>query len=248
MPALNVRIDINLKDSLSIPQIVREERHIQNNIVFTSISEFMHHLRNNELPLPPYRIETTGMFFNCVVSKTEKGFPGPIITDCIGVPCDELRENISKIILSKANKHPSFETGLRQMPYIIAFDCGESLFDHSSFNTMLYGKCTTIASSDKRARVFVERMWQQIIDSPDERIPNWTKIEFASRIGWRDKLIEMHMIPNQYTYLSEPGILLKNAETQNVSGFLFRNKMVEPRFYPNPYCAPNINLKGEILF
>jgi len=246
LPGVRVRIDVELKEELSIPQIAREQRHNQNDIVLMSIGEFMEQFLGNILRVPPYTIDTMGVRFEIEPTGTENGCPGPIITQCIEVPEDELCRNVSTDISRKAKKRSSFRPDYLGPPYLIAYDCGESLFDRTSFEIMLYGKRTTLGQANNRHLDLINRNWQAIIGSPQDYVPQWEKIELALKNGWESFLNERRMIPNDFTYLSEPGILLTDQNMNNVTGLLFRDRFEKIRFLPNPFCSSEINLHGEI--
>lgn len=231
------RIDVKLKENLSIPKVSGSERGKQEHLVELSLKEFEDKFKTNSLSEFPIVIDTTDIIFKIHKTISGNGYLGIFTSEVITVPSQTLREYVKERLIKKAIKRNDFEDIHRTYPYILAFDCHEWSIDTDEINQLLYGIITVIASPTNNLG---EKEWSEIIKDRERNIPKWNEINAAKENGWSDLLIEKRLIPNNYAYLSEEGIFLSEQFMKNVSGVLFR-KNNNISFYPNPFCSAEIN-------
>ena len=120
------------------------------------------------------------------------------------------------------------------------------MVDSTMIEDMLYGDKTSFGDIEGKHRELTQREWRKIIDDPSQTVGHWDEIQLAAENGWKEFLTEECIIPNNYTYLSNPGIFLNDLDMKNVTGVAFRAKWGNVHFYPNPFCSQEINLCGQI--
>lgn len=231
------RIDVKLKENLSIPKVSGTERGKQEDLVKLSLKEFRNKFKISNLSEFPIVIDTTDITFKIHKTISGNGYLGMVTSEVITVPSQTLREYVKERLIEKAIKRNDFEDIHRTYPYILAFDCDEWSIDASDIEWLLYGKITVIESPTNK---WEEKEWNKIISDKEKNIPKWNEINAANKKGWGDLLIKKCLIPNNYSYLSEEGIFLSEQFMKNVSGVLFR-KHNNISFYPNPFCSAEIN-------
>ena len=118
------------------------------------------------------------------------------------------------------------------------------MLDEISFEQLLYGKVMTYGIPKEKFRQYVDKEWQKITDHPAVRVPGWDKVQEAEGLGWRAFLLKHHFIPTNYSYLHEAGLFLTNVTMNNVTGVFVRFKWNDMRYFPNPFCNPEINRRG----
>lgn len=227
-----------LKKNLAIPKVNGSERENQEQLVESSLREFEDKFKTSTLSKFPFEIDTTDITFKIYETSYGNGYLGIITLELVTIPSVSLCKYVKDRLIKKAVKRNYFEDVHRSYPYILAFDCDEWSIDASDINKLLYGKITIIASTPSQWR---DNEWNKIITDKERNIPKWTEIDTASKNGWGDLLIEKCLIPNNYSYLSEEGIFLSEQLMKNVSGVLFRDKLDNVSFYPNPFCSTEIN-------
>ena len=232
------RIDVTLKKNLSIPKVNGSERGQQEQLVELSLKEFEDKFKISTLSEFPFEIDTTDITFKIYETNSGNGYTGIITLELVTIPSKTLCEYVKDRLIKKAIKRNYFEDIHRTYPYILAFDCDEWSIDASDINRLLYGVITVIASTPNQWR---ENEWNKIITDKERNIPKWNEIDTASKNGWGDLLNEKCLIPNNYSYLSEEGIFLSEQLMKNVCGVLFRDKLDNVSFYPNPFCSIEIN-------
>lgn len=236
-------VDSFLNENLSLPKVKGYDRRAQKAIVDSCLNEFKELFSKVECLESSFIIDTESIRFELTKINNDRGFPAIIMWECIEVPEDELLEYTKGRLIRKAEKRDSFEGEHRTYPYIIVFDCKESSIDDIYINRLLYGKTRLIGDfSDVHIKysTWQDVNWEGEVSKVEQR-PSWEKIEEAKNNGWEQLLINKFLLPNDYTYISEEGIFLTEAEMENVSAVLFRDNFGKVSFYPNPFCSYEIN-------
>jgi len=237
---LPYRVDVKLKEKLSLPAMDYKRREDQETLVKTSIEQFEESFNKDGITGRSSRIETEGMIFKFHQTDSGRGYPGIINTECIQVPEDILKENVKYWLIKKAKKRDDWDGENRKYQYIIAIDCKEWAIDDITVNELLYGHRTSIGAHTKENEPLIEKMWEKIVKDKSKTIPKWKEIEEASTKGWRDLLLKEALIPNDYTYLTDEGIFLSEPAMENVSGVILKIND-EIHFFPNPFASDEIN-------
>lgn len=244
---LPFRVDMELKNELSLPRLDGKERYIQDELVKVSLKEFEKILKSNHFTEFPVIIETGGIIFKIYHTISGKGYPRFINSEVIEVPTDNLIDYIkSKILIKKAKKRDDFKGEHRMHFYVIALDCKESSIDELDIDRLLYGQTHGLGENisgfpEENYKRWKQEEWNFIISRVMKK-PTWQQIEQAKANGWESFLIDKYLIPNNYANRTDDGIFLSESDLKNVSGVLFRNNWNENySFYPNPFCHSEIN-------
>lgn len=244
---LPYRVDMELKNDLSLPRLDGKERDIQDELVKVSLKAFENILKSKYFTEFPVIIETDGIIFKIYLTISGKGYPGVINSEVIKVPVDNLIGYIkSKILIKKAKKRDDFRDEHRMLFYVIALDSKESSIDELDIDKLLYGQTHGLGENilgfpKEKYERWKQNEWNIIISRVMNK-PTWQQIEQAKANGWESFLIDKYLIPNNYANRTEDGIFLSEPDLKNVSGVLFKNKWNEIyTFYPNPFCHSEIN-------
>lgn len=245
MPFLRMRIRAELKDELSTPRVKKEARHKQNLIVLRSLGEFIVHLCQYPFA-PPNEIDTEGIRFSLQSLDDDRGYLASIAGSAIGVPTKDLQSRIAEDLVQKAHKRTSFALKFKSLRYLLAYDCGESMVDSYDLDALLYGEFTSLEDPTGKYKELVNKEWSKIVEGPSMYTRYRKDINSAAQSGWQGFLLEKHLIPNDFTYLSNPGIFLGERAMRNASAVLFRSRWGTVEFFPNPFSNQEINLGGAV--
>lgn len=242
------RIDVGLKNELSIPKANREERIKQNILVDSCIEKFDSAFKNGVFYEFPFEIDTNHMIFKIYETDYGDGYPGIIDSKCIKIPTNDLCDYVKDRLIRKAKKRDDFESHHRTYPYILAFDCKQPFMDDDDIDNLLYGIDHSIpiipleSSPAEKGKQIIWRdsEWKKIVDEK-EQSESWTEIDNAKENGWNAFLLEKKIIPNDYTYRSEEGLFVSDPLMKNVSAVLFKDMFGNVSFFPNPFCFNEIN-------
>ena len=207
------RIDMELKNELSLPRLNGTERTVQDSLVKISLEKFESILKSDNFRDFPIRIETDGIIFKLYPTSSGKGYPGIINYEVIEVPTDDLMDYVkSKILIKKAKKREDFLGEHRTYFYVIALDCMESSIDESDIDSLLYGQTHGLGSNvsklpEEAYQRWKQAEWNSIIDRV-KKGHSWQQIELAKENGWESFLVDKYLIPNNYSNRSEIGIFL----------------------------------------
>jgi len=248
------RVDCVLKKNIAFPTLNHEEREIQDKILEESLQSLEEQLskyeRENRLP---NRLDSVGIEFELIKTKSGKGYLGVIRGPVIGVPTEALLKSIIRRVVQKAEMRKKFPPEYLSVPYLVALDCIEWSVDALDIEYGLYG--TTLGwgkPEDESNRVLAtinEAEWQNLLANAETRIPGWGRIQEARQRGWNDILVAHHLIPSDRIYVSDPGSFLKNAELNELSGLLFKeNPPGDFHFFPNPFSTDDAGLWINEIF
>lgn len=244
---LPIRIDLKLKKELSLPARRHLSRRKQREIKERSLKQFKESFQEEiDLHKSPIQIDTEGIIFEIYQIDSEYGYPGILLPEVIKVPEEDLQEDLKYRLIKKAEKREKWEDTHLTYPYIIAFDCKERSIDYSMMDGLLYGRRPTIFALSEDDERYRENSWNSITNNNEKEIPFWNKIEAARDLGWGYLLIEKHLIPNNFTYLSEGGLFLSEPKMENVTGVLCRG-YGEVSYFANPFANSRINCPGLII-
>lgn len=246
MPGLKVCIHVEFKKELSIPEVEKEKRHRQNQLVLESLGELVRLLRHEYPPKTSRTIDTEGMVFSIEPTSSGSSYPGILNSDAIEVPVENLLRRVSSDIAAKAAKQPSFRDGSENQRYVIAYDCGESLLDGADIEELLFGNRIFYDIREGEHRGNLWREWNAIVESPETHIPYWSRIDAAASDGWSGLLIGYHLIPGDNTFLIWPGAFLSCPLMDHVSAVMVRYPSGSIEGFPNPFSCQDQNLHGRI--
>lgn len=246
---LPYRIDVQLKERLSIPKMEMTERKVQKDLVENSLDLFKKSLTDAILtltyPEKQIEIDTDDIIFTLTKTELKIGYVGIIESECIHIPTSKLNEYIKGRLIKKAKKRDSFEGEHRNYPYIIAINWCESFLDETDVNNLLYGSVSSpisneIGMPDIEYRKWIDDEWNRVTKETKNRA-SWTKIEKARDKGWELFLIKKFLIPNGNSHINNEGIFVTLEEMKNVSAVLFLNNWGKISYHPNPFCSDEIN-------
>ena len=246
LPSLHSVIHVDFKDELATPEVEKEDRYRQNCLVLTSISEFMRGLLRNYPEAIPKVIDTKGIVFSVEQSESHMGYPGIFNSGVIVVPTKKLQERVSSDLVRKANKQQRFQEGFEDLKYILAYKSGEPLLDDIDVEELLFGRRIFRHLKKNGYNGNLENEWREITESPERWIPQWDRIEEASRDGWEKLLKSKHLIPGDHTCLFDSGLFLGCPSMSNVTAVIMIHNSGVLNAYPNPFCRSEINLHGSI--
>jgi hypothetical protein len=243
MPYLRAVVTAERKDELSLPKMEKKDRHMQNLLVLRSLGEFIVQLCRYPFKLPE-EIDTEGMVFHLEPSGTPKSY-FVISGSVIEVPTEEINKRIAEDLSLKAAKRNSFGPDFMSPKYIVAYDCGEPLVDSTDLDDLLYGDRESFGGANGKYREQVLDKWREACESM-EKTPEWSRIRQSSERGWTDFLKSNRLIPTDFTYVSRPGLFLRDPHMDGVTAIALRTRPGGIHFYPNPFSTPDMNLSGNI--
>lgn len=243
MPYLKAIVTAELKCDLSTPKMGREERRVQNLLVLRSVGEFLVRLCKHPFALPD-EIETEGIVFHLEPSRTLKSYV-VVSGSVIAVPTKDINDRIAEDLLVKAGKRASFGFDSMSPRYMIAYDCEEPLVDTTDLEELLYGSGETFVGANGKYSDLVHRKWEEAVASV-ERTAEWRRVQLSSLNGWTELLKKHHLIPNDFTYVPRPGLFISDSNMDGVTSIILRTASGVIEFFPNPFCALDVNLLGRI--
>jgi hypothetical protein len=246
-------VRVNFYENVSRPCFSGEEHAEQEALLEKSLDQFKREFEQLIPESSPRVIKTEGITFIITPTKEKPGRLGGYSSGS-KFPKEIFEKFVTVLLLKKARKREKFIDSARNYPYIVTFESRNIAVDDVDFHRLLYGFIPRLSilpidqETDRQARIFLEEEWNAVIRDKKDHIPRWQDIETAARNGWTDFLTKIHYIPNDYTYLGKEGLFLSEPLMKNVSGILLVCKSMEPHFFPNPFCDPEISLVNHQEF
>ncbi|MBO3842833.1 MAG: hypothetical protein FGF48_10545 [Candidatus Brockarchaeota archaeon] len=159
-------------------------------------------------------------------SGLKRGYPGIVRTEVIRVPIEKYVEKIRMDVKEKALKRTSWEGAHLKRFYVVAIDCKETMFiEEMDLYDALIGRSIYV---------------MEPLPMPPVTIPR--KVKQAEKRGWRQFLLDKHIIPHDRVFLDEKdqGFYF-TKESKHISGVLARFSNNRFHFIPNPFAADEIN-------
>jgi hypothetical protein len=242
------RVDVVIKEKLSIPKVRGRDRLAQSILVKASLNEFDSKFKNTTFSVFPHEIDTRCLIFKIYKTDSGNGYPGVVSSTCVKIPSENLRDYVKERLTKKAEKREDFKNNHLTYPYILTFDCDEPFIDDDDLDNLLYGITNSIAilasnasPAEKQKHIILrDTEWENVINEKTNS-HFWNDIEYAKENGWKDFLLEKRIIPTDFFFRTDDGLFLAEPLMKNVSGVLFKNKTHKVFFYPNPFCFDKIN-------
>ena len=246
-------VNVNFHENVSKPCFSGEEHAEQEALLEKSLDQFKKDFEQLNPGSPRREIETDGITFFLTPSKEKHGCLGGYSSGS-KFPEKIFKKFVTVLLLKKAGKREKFIDSAKNYPYILTFVSRSSAIDDIDFHRLLYGfvpRLSILPNDQETVRqemIVREERWNAIICDKKNNIPRWEDIEAAANYGWTEFLTRIHYIPNDYAYLVEEGLFLYEPLMKNVSGILLVRKSMEPHFFPNPFCDPEISLVNHQNF
>lgn len=233
---LPYRIDVHLKEELSLPKIKKEDKNKQKQSVLDSLEIFKKSFSEDMQPQVPLNLPNDAGDFTFVLKKNalEQGYLC-IISICFDIPA-ELIKYLEKYDIDKKDKAHDFPIEQRNNPFIIAIDLRMWEIKDEDIHSLLYG----LVGLHPRG---MKKYWEEVMAEVHSR-DSWEKIKRAQSNGWDSFLREKFLIPNNETLLcinkDNEGKFVSD-KMEDISAILVIDHNNKCFFYPNPFCRDEIN-------
>ncbi len=228
-----IRVDVRLKEVLSLPVVKRPERTKKEEIAKRSINQFKEHFEQASKNSLPIKIETEGAIFSLHSTyRVQQSYPGVISTEAITVPEELLMEKLIQDVCEKAGKRNSFPREKRSCPYIVAIDSEQKSIDDITLQRAFIGDTVYVMPP---------------LPVPKEKVT--TEVAYAIAGGWESFLKQTAIVPSNRSYLpyEKRGAFFTRPELRNVSLVIVRTA-ISRDYLPNPFSHREINRPSLLTF